>query len=223
MKKKFLIIGTLALLFVGCRSRDFNYGYGYSTVYTPTTTTTTYGNYNTAVGGINGTPVYYPTYRYGYSYPNYGYSYYNYYSPYYYNTYRNFSWPWRRSNCGCASLNFSMTTPFGSETRNIVDETLRAQTFGKRTEVQYGHENEKLNFFTSEAGKTFVSGKILVEDQLVSLNSKTQKCTSTRNKLEEDPENEIATFNCTDGKIHINAEVLIPHDQQKLAVISPKK
>lgn len=218
MKMKFLIIGTLALLFVGCRSRDFS-GYGYSTVYTPPNTTTTYGNYNTAVGGLSGTPVYYPTYRY-----NYGYSYNGYYPyNYYYNTYRPFSWPWRRPGCGCSSLNFSLDTPVGSEKRNVVGETLRAQTFGNRTEVQYGTETENLNFFTSDAGKTFVSGKVMVEDQLVSLNSKTQKCTSTRNKLEEDPENEIAAFSCTDGSIQIRAEVMIPHDQQNLAVISAKK
>lgn len=226
MKKKFLIIGTLALLFVGCRTRDITTGYGYNTVYTPPTTTTTYGNYNTNVGGISGTPVYYTNYGYGYSQPygyGYGYSYNNYCNPYYYNRYQTFSWPWRRSNCGCSSLNFSMNTPFGSEKRNIVGENLRAQTFGATTEVQYGHESEKLNFFTNESGKTFVSGKVLVEDQLVSLNPKTQKCTSTRNKLEEDPENEVATFSCSDGTIQITAEVLIPHDQQNLAAISPKK
>jgi hypothetical protein len=58
------------------------------------------------------------------------------------------------------------------EHRNIADENLRAQTFGKRTEVQYGNENEKLNFFTNEVGKTFVSGKVFVEDTLITLDPK---------------------------------------------------
>jgi hypothetical protein len=243
MKKKFFIIATLCLLYVSCQSRDFR-GYGYNTVYNPPRTT--YANYNTATGGVKGASTYYPgsySYQYytpytyyPYTYNNYypytyKYSYpytYNYYTPYLYgNHYRPIRWRNFLNHCSLAGskLNFSLETPDGVEHRNIADENLRAQTFGKRTEVQYGNENEKLNFFTNEVGKTFVSGKVFVEDTLITLDPKKHNCTSTRGKLKDDPDNEIARFNCSDGNNKITAEVLIPNDQQNpdLALLSQKK
>lgn len=221
MKMKYLIIALVVFTFIGCRTRTVNYGY--NAAYSPYMTTPryqTYVNTTSPVGNVQGrlvTPYswgwysqysspYYgcptcPSYSYGYGYP------------YYYNYGYNYGYSWRRPvfyyygalQAENASLNFSIDTNSGSEKRNIIGENLRAQTFGDRIEVEYGTENEKLNFLKKEDGKTFVSGKVLVEDALVRLDPKTQKCSSTL-----DSETHVAEFKCSDGKINLAAQVLIP-------------
>lgn len=212
MNKKYLILAAFFLLLAGCNNRDRFVGYRYSPQ------TVSYATTATPSGGVYGTPVLIPNYNYGYNYYPYSYSTY-YSSPYYYNYgYPSYRWNngwhnWRfRNNYGCTDtgLNFSLSTPFGDETRSVASENIRAEAFGKRTEVQYGSETENLNFFTHESGRSYVSGKILVNDQLVALDPAKQKCTSFRTTHEENPDNEIAAYNCTDGTINIKAEVLIP-------------
>lgn len=189
-------------------------GYRYNTLYNPNTIA--YSNYNTSAGGVSG--LYQPNIRYS---PNYMYPYNSYYTPYstpYYSTpyYAPYYTPyfpryrWGHFGGGHCAMNVSLKTMDASEARTIEGETLRAETFGPRTEIEYGSEDEKLNFLSTEDGKTFASGKVFIEGQLVRINPATQKCTSTRTLSEENPENQLAKFDCSDGNLSIKAEVLIP-------------
>jgi len=222
--KKFWIIATLALVATSCGNRNLGSGY-YGSVYSPLTTTT-YGNYNTSVGGVSGATIY--TYPYNYSYytPYYTPYYYSYnyaYYPYYYgycNTCGNYYYYRYRPRYNwlfgaLSELNFSFKLGNKSISKSASGENLRAQTFGNRTEIQYGEESgDKLNFFTDEKGKSFVSGKVKIEDTWVSVDPKLFKCNEVRSKLEEDPQNEVTLFDCVHGETHIHAEAYIPRDQQ---------
>lgn len=215
--KKYLIMMTLVLLVTGCRSRNYIGGYGYNTVYSPPVTT----NYNTSAGGIRGgfySPYsYYNTYTYTYPY---GYAYYNcptcynYAYPYSYYYFRYYTPRTTWYYGGVPTFNFSINTAYGSLDRSIVADNLRAQTIGKKTEVQYGSDDEKLNFLITDSGQTFVTGTAIIDDKIVSIHSKTQKCTSKKDFMKNNPEDQVVVFNCFDGKTYISAEVFIPKDQQ---------
>ncbi|MCC7459958.1 MAG: hypothetical protein IT286_01525 [Proteobacteria bacterium] len=219
MKTKYLVIALVVFTLAGCRTRTaLNSGYNLN--YSPYLTSPRYQTavtQSTPVGNIEGRLISpygwnnYYQYTSPYNCPTCYYPYYSYgyYNPYYYNYNYTYSRPgfyyYGALQAENSSLNFSVDTGFGSEKRNILGENLRAQTFGQRIEVEYGTEHEKLNLLKKEDGKTFVSGKILVEDELVRLNPKNQKCTSSMNS-----DTRVAEFKCTDGNVHIAAEVLIP-------------
>lgn len=216
MKKVVLIFCALMAL-SSCQKRDLS-GYGtgsYPIVFGPAANTTYYPNTNyypnrTYYPNTN----YYPNYSYpGYATPYYNSPYYNrptWYDPRYYPGY----WPSRityangyRNYC---ALNVAIDSENGSVIKTLSGKNLRAETIGQKTEIQYGSEKEKFNLFTNEKGKTFVSGKMLVDGELIKIDSKKQKCKSSKSVYKDDHTFELAKFNCTDGDLQIKAEALIP-------------
>ena len=232
--KKYILFTVFSLLSLsGCKDQGYNngYGYNYNTSY-PYNTTSSYYNTSLPVQSSYTTPYYYNQYSYpNYSYPS------SYYYPsnytYYYPAYNwNYLYPrvnqrYYRSAYGISycqvkgvesKLNFSVESSLGSDKRNIVGENLRTQTFNKRTEVEYANKDESLKFVTNEKGDTSASGKILVDGQPVTIDSKTQKCTMDKSSYPDDSRYELAKFECT-GDVALKAEVLIPDYDRDLPLV----
>lgn len=231
MKKQIVILAILALALIHCRSQQRS-GYGYYGAYSSTPYYSNSSSYYNTAGNTKNTQTYQPSYIYNpysyYSTPYYYNPYTYYYSPYYYSPsyYRPYTWPGYGSHCSAdlsveddeeSKLNFAFESSEGGEERNVSGENLRAETFGERIEVQYGNDQEKLNFLV-ESGKTFVSGKLPVNGKLVNINTQNQTCNST--ELEKTSEYKVVRFDCIDSStMKINAEVLIPSKQQHSADI----
>lgn len=111
-------------------------------------------------------------------------------------------------------LNISYESSMGSDFREIVGGTLRAETHGAESVIDYASGEERIKVDIDSTGKVSISGNILISGQVVKINSETQKCTALRSKYDEDPVYELITFKCQDETLKLNLEALVPPYQQ---------
>lgn len=107
-------------------------------------------------------------------------------------------------------MNFSFESTEGSDIREISTQNLKATTTEKETHIKYKIGEESFNLVVDKKDKAVISGKILTNNTTIQINPKTQKCTITRKEYEDDHYMEMLVFSCSDQKVKLNGEALIP-------------
>lgn len=107
-------------------------------------------------------------------------------------------------------MNFSFESTEGSDIREISAQNLKATTTEKETHIKYKIGEESFNLVVDKADKAVISGNILTNNTAIQINPKTQKCTITRKEYEDDHSMEMLAFSCSDQKVKLKGEVLIP-------------